>query len=166
MSTHLTLGAREVRIPPRDSLRAVVLVQEHRRKDPLGAVPLPRLPSVELGVVLDLGLGPQVEDVRDAQGVAQDGDAALGQHRGLGGAEEDAAADDLLRLAVAIVTAAAGRGAGGRDRVAAAVAEVGQAWDVHEGRRGKWRGGCGHFLTSSCSWRAGPGCLGAGWVGV
>lgn len=154
MPTYLALGAREMGIAPRNGLRAVILVQEDRRKDPLGAVPLPGLPAVVLGVVLYLGQGPQVEDVRDAQGVAQDGDAVVREQRGLAGAEEDTSADDLVRLCIAVLTAGVG------DRIAAAVAEVGEAWHVHEGRRWQWRGGCCHFLACLTGW------AGQGWAGL
>lgn len=105
-------------------------MRKHRCKHTLTARPLLNLPSSIGGIPVDFSLGPQIVDVLDPQGVAHGGDPFLGDFGGLGGAENDTFADDF--------------GGGVFERVAACVAEVGEAGDIDEGWAREGRdGGCG-----------------------
>lgn len=124
-ATHLGPPRRVVRVPlqPQGQRgRPGLDLEEDRGRDVLGAVPAPRR------LLLDLCAGAQVVDARDAE-APQGLDAGVGQPRGLGGAEDEAPGDDAVRV----------RG----QRVAADVAEVGEAVDVVEGRAGELSHGGG-----------------------
>lgn len=86
--------------PKRKSLRAVVLVKEHRRGYPAGALPFPRL----LPPLSQLNQRTEVENMCDSQAL-EDSHPFFVEVRWVSGPEEDSPADSFAVLALDWVTA-------------------------------------------------------------